>query len=422
METRRQVGKKALKVKFDRRKPGGGVEIRCKLENGKAWLAWEFYFQGERAEAAATLERQRVQERALQVADLAAGHSASGIPGSGRKSWMVEVTITDRDGHLAAYGTKCLDEEEPLEMLLLYPHLWNGMKDPYLYEVEARLLEPEGCLADRVCLRLPLRETAYGPDKGVLLNGKVFLPRAVRYVPPYEEKTGGTGTGEPCWTEACGWGESGICQGADAPAKQEAGPKQDLSASVKGTGTARGAGTPTPGMAKALQIEQMRQDFLLLREMGANCIHYEAGRDCLYEVFCQMCDKYGFLVWEQKEGICCRAGQDPARDCLLDVRSHPTALYYRYRAKWGRSPFVYLVPESVCRQADGTFTATVFSNCPKVALYTDGHLHGFLAGEEEFVFQGIPARHPCIMLDAEGEGCNMALSLHKSYVVENVIS
>ena len=333
------------KVRFDKGKPGRGVEIHCRLENGKAWLIWEFWFQEE-------------------------------LEGNCRDSCRVEVTVTDGDGRLAAYGITRLDEDEPLETLLLHPRLWNGMEDPCLYGVEAQLLDPGGSLLDRICLCLPLREITDHPGKGVMLNGKAFVPRAVRYIPPCRED---------------------LVRCNTAKALQE-------------------TGKPMQGVTKALQIEQMRRDLILLKEMGANCIHYEAGSDGLYDAFLQMCDKYGFLVWRQREGIPCRAELDPAAGCLLDARNLPTPLYYRYRAKWGREPFVYVAPESVRRQQDGDFAATVYSNCHRVALYTDGQLHGFASGEEEFDFQGIPARHPCIMLSAEAEGCSMSLSLHKSYV------
>ena len=262
-------------MRFDRKKPGGGVEIHCRLENGKAWLGWKFHIQKDAAEPGGTAGNV-TGVRAVQRAageGLTAGQSApksftakegiaegsvaskTVVPGklpdeTYRGACQVEVTVTDREGHLAAYGRKRLDEEEPLETLLLHPHSWSGMEDPYLYRVEACLLEPGGCPTDQVVLWLPLREVAMHPEKGVLLNGKAFLPRAVRYVPP------------------CGEGA---------------------------------------GAAKALQMEQMRQEFLLLKEMGANCIHYEAGKNGLYPYFLQLCDKYGFVVWEQKEGIPCRA-------------------------------------------------------------------------------------------------------------------
>lgn len=59
---------------------------------------------------------------------------------------------------------------------------------------------------------------------------------------------------------------------------------------------------------------------------------------------------------------------------------------------------------------------TCYSSCGRVALYTDGELFEFRKGDGEFVFQEVPARTPCIMLSAEGDGCSGALSVHKSFV------
>ena len=158
-------------MRFDRKKPGGGVEIHCRLENGKAWLGWKFHIQKDAAEPGGTAGNV-TGVRAVQRAageGLTAGQSApksftakegiaegsvaskTVVPGklpdeTYRGACQVEVTVTDREGHLAAYGRKRLDEEEPLETLLLHPHSWLGMEDPYLYRVEACLLEREEVL------------------------------------------------------------------------------------------------------------------------------------------------------------------------------------------------------------------------------------------------------------------------------------
>ena len=58
----------------------------------------------------------------------------------------------------------------------------------------------------------------------------------------------------------------------------------------------------------------------------------------------------------------------------------------------------------------------VYSNCSKVALYTDGVFFEVHSGEEKFVFEDIPAMRPCIMLTAEADGCIMSLSIQKSCI------
>lgn len=103
-------------------------------------------------------------------------------------------------------------------------------------------------------------------------------------------------------------------------------------------------------------------------------------------------------------------------EVLLPDGEHPGACFYRCLAQWGRKPFVHIVPESVRKMKSGNYTVLCYSNCDKVALYSDGILFGFRSGEREFWFQEIPAKSPCIMLAAEGEGCGESLSVHKSFV------
>ncbi len=52
------------------------------------------------------------------------------------------------------------------------PHLWQGMKDPYLYRTVVTLRSPTGEILDRVTQPLGLRTLAFDPDKGFFLNGE----------------------------------------------------------------------------------------------------------------------------------------------------------------------------------------------------------------------------------------------------------
>lgn len=51
------------------------------------------------------------------------------------------------------------------------PHLWNGVADPHLYQVEVTLLQ-DGKLLDSTTQPLGLRYYTVDPDKGFFLNGK----------------------------------------------------------------------------------------------------------------------------------------------------------------------------------------------------------------------------------------------------------
>ena len=56
--------------------------------------------------------------------------------------------------------------------------LWNGRKDPYLYCVEAELIE-DGKVLDNVCTRFGCRSFRIDPDKGFILNGEEYPLRGV---------------------------------------------------------------------------------------------------------------------------------------------------------------------------------------------------------------------------------------------------
>ncbi len=57
-------------------------------------------------------------------------------------------------------------------------HLWNGVKDPYLYTMKAELLEGETVL-DTVSARFGCRSFEIDPEKGFILNGESYPLRGV---------------------------------------------------------------------------------------------------------------------------------------------------------------------------------------------------------------------------------------------------
>ena len=56
---------------------------------------------------------------------------------------------------------------------LSQPHLWQGVADPYLYQVEVDILN-EGATLDRVRVPVGIRDIRIDADKGLLLNGQVY--------------------------------------------------------------------------------------------------------------------------------------------------------------------------------------------------------------------------------------------------------
>lgn len=133
---------------------------------------------------------------------------------------------------IAAQGVTYVNET----LTLKNPRLWDGVRDPYLYSLSARLVSGSRVL-DEVVQPLGLRTVEVIPGKGFFLNG--------RHYPMY-----------------------GVCR------------HQDL----------RGKGS-------ALSFEDHRRDLQMIREMGATTIrfaHYQQSPDVY-----ALADSIGFLVWAE---------------------------------------------------------------------------------------------------------------------------
>lgn len=350
-------------MKFDREAPGEGAEAICKLENGKAVLEWRFYFV-EETEGGSE------------------GMSGRNDRRGGESSWLIRIMLTDMQGNMVLEGIQPLHEEEPLRSVLVQPHLWSGARDPYLYRLEAVLTDGSGRCLDHISRPLPLRSfSCAGEAERFFLNGEAFERRAVVYDPP--------------------------CASSEAE-----------------------------------RVLRIQEDLRRIRRLGANCVLAEGG-DGPGRSFLYLCDRMGLLFFCREKrkagyadfadgktryagfageaaGIRISPGERAPvfrgeKDCLFVKGSDlPTSLFYRYLAKWSREPFVYIEPQSVRRMKSGNYAVRCYSNCERIALYSDGTLFEFQRGEEEFAFSEVPARTPCIMLTAEGDGCSASLSLSKT--------
>lgn len=115
-------------------------------------------------------------------------------------------------------------------------HLWDGIKDPYLYTLKASLFR-EGEMVDEVECKCGIRTISVDPERGFFLNGKSYPLRGVSR-------------------------------------------HQDWK-----------------GIGNAISYEQMEQDMELIREVGANTIrlaHYQHS-----QYFYDLCDRYGMVVWAE---------------------------------------------------------------------------------------------------------------------------
>lgn len=374
-------------MKFDRTVPGGSVEAECRLEGGKAVLEWAFHLirnTGGRDRRITIPLRDEEARDCLR-----------------EEQGYIRLILTDKQNRMVLECVQKLGEEEPLRSVLLRPDLWKGIREPCLYGMEAILADGGGRLVDRIRGQLALRCLAVNARDGEMrLNNESFVPKTVRYA------------------------------------------------------------LPETGTEAAMQ-RQMLEDMQWLLKLGANCVCMEDGseeggkpwgeacpeicrgegrdagssrKQAARKAFLQLCDRYGFVVFQRGEAqpgyvwvhgaevvLQTPTGEDiplfrgERHSLFLPGSCRPEALFYQYRAKWTQAPFVHIVPESVRRMESGNYEVLCYSNCDRVALYSDGVLFEFKSGEGAFSFREVPARTPSVMLTAEGEGCFQSLSLHKSF-------
>jgi hypothetical protein len=93
----------------------------------------------------------------------------------------VTVTLLDAAGREVARSSARLDvpsrstRDTSLTLRLASPRLWDGVRDPYLYRVVARI----GEAGDEVAVPLGIRSFAFDPERGFLLNGRPYPLRGV---------------------------------------------------------------------------------------------------------------------------------------------------------------------------------------------------------------------------------------------------
>lgn len=151
----------------------------------------------------------------------------------------VSISILDSEGKLLATtstdvtaGANQIEQEFSVEK----PHLWNGVKAPYLYTAVCGLYRGTERI-DEIACDFGIRTIAFDKNKGFFLNGKPYPMR-------------------------------GVSRHQD---------RKDL--------------------GNAISYEMMEEDMALIKELGANCIrlaHYQHSQH-----FYDLCDREGMLVWAE---------------------------------------------------------------------------------------------------------------------------
>ena len=148
-----------------------------------------------------------------------------------REGMSIVLTLSDAEGETA--GTA---EGAEAVIKVSNAHLWNGVKDPYLYRLTAQIRQGETVI-DEIGLACGIRTFSFDPDRGFFLNGESYPLRGVSR-------------------------------------------HQDWK-----------------GLGNAISYRHMEQDMELIREVGANTIrlaHYQH-----HQHFYDLCDQYGMVVWAE---------------------------------------------------------------------------------------------------------------------------
>ncbi len=148
------------------------------------------------------------------------------VPGA-----QVHVSLYDAKEQCVASGNGT-----DLTLAILNVHLWNGIRDPYLYTAKAQLIK-DGILQDEVCTKFGVRTFRVDAKKGFILNGRRYPLHGVSR-------------------------------------------HQDRK-----------------GIGNALLKEHHDEDMRLIREIGANTVrlaHYQHD-----QYFYNLCDYYGMIVWAE---------------------------------------------------------------------------------------------------------------------------
>src|SRR5579859_6029345 len=112
------------------------------------------------------------QSAAIEVAERIAND------GPKAETVTVKTAILDDGGREVAAGSQSVTiaagqiASPSPDLSIAKPHLWDGRKDPYLYQVAVTISSDKGAVLDEMRQPLGVRSYKIDPDKGFFLNGK----------------------------------------------------------------------------------------------------------------------------------------------------------------------------------------------------------------------------------------------------------
>ncbi|MBQ8804199.1 MAG: glycoside hydrolase family 2 protein [Tyzzerella sp.] len=285
----------------------------------------------------------------------------------------VKYTIKDGDANVAEACVAAADGKA--DFVIENVHLWNGRKDPFLYTVEAVLVDGEKEL-DARCVKFGCRYFEIDPERGFILNGEEY---PLRGVSRHQDRL---------------------------------------------------------GIGNALLPEHHKEDAELIYEVGATTIrlaHYQHN-----QYFYDLCDEMGFVLWAEIPYISQHMpnGRENTisqmKELVVQNYNHPSIFV------WGLSNEISMkgaddpdlienhhILNDLCHEMDKTrlTTMAIVSMCDMDAEYVQipdtvswNHYFGWYGGETHMNgpwMDNFHAKYPDLPVGMSEYGCE-ALNWHNS--------
>ena len=284
----------------------------------------------------------------------------------------VRYTIYDQDENVVS--THEINDTK-LSTVIENVHLWHGRKDPYLYCVEAELIE-NGEVIDSVCTRFGCRSFRIDSENGFILNGEEY---PLRGVSRHQDR----------------W-----------------------------------------GLGNALLPEHHEEDMDLICEVGCTTIrlaHYQHD-----QYFYDLCDERGLVIWAEIPYISQHMPTarentiSQMKELIVQNYNHPSIVVWglsnEISMKGDRDPDLlenHNILNDLCHEMDKTRLTTIaaVSPCPIDSPYIQipdvvsyNHYFGWYGGETSMNgpwFDNFHKTHPNIPIGCSEYGCE-ALNWHTS--------